>query len=865
MVNLKANESSKLVWIFYIAGTVLTILSLSVLIGWHTENSLLIQLHPTFVPMQYNTALCFFLLGIGTISYASSHKKLSDLFGFIVFIIAATTLLEYITDKNFGIDQFFFKYNLTYETPNPGRMAFNTAICFITSSIILLLSDLKRTKTTIAIKQIISAFIVAVASISLYGYFSGSESASVWTDISRMAFHTAVGFLLFGSAFFIYKLIISFQMKLFGIAAPISMGLMLSLISIGVFQGFSAQEDGQVKYLTSEMSKYLVNKIEDSFRSDLNALNRMAERWPVYRPLPLSYWQKDVDNYYNDIPSIESIKVVDEAFITPINETFKTTQSPSADMIISNTHEGFLDIIIPIREKAQKQKFLYTVFNLRTFFLQNLKDSQHINQYQVSLYNGKNKLLTLGDGTSETYEKGEKATVSLNGLEFQIYVFYTSLDALDSLFHIKYAIIFFCVIMTILSMLVIYFTQLLYKEKIHLKNTIQALDIEKNKSDEANRAKSSFLANMSHEIRTPLNGIIGTSSLLSQTSMNEKQVKYSTRIESCGNILLNLINDILDISKIESGELKLESIPVNLQATVKEITDYMKYQIEEKGLELIVNYSEELYMNVYSDSLRLKQILQNLLSNAIKFTQNGQIILSVTLLNRIDDQILVKFEVKDSGIGISPDKFSRLFQKFSQVDESTTRKFGGTGLGLSICKQLIKLLGGDIHVKSEEGKGSIFWFELPFQVCDKEALVKHKDKAWMTPINFEGQKALIVDDNIVNCEIVEEYVKQWHLQAVSTQSPVEALRILQHDNIFSLIILDYNMPQMNGLELAKQIRENVHTHHIPIILLSSDETTCNEESMWIDYELIKPIYPVDLQKIILKATRPKTENSTYSK
>jgi two-component system sensor histidine kinase/response regulator len=366
-------------------------------------------------------------------------------------------------------------------------------------------------------------------------------------------------------------------------------------------------------------------------------------------------------------------------------------------------------------------------------------------------------------------------------------------------------------------------------------------------AERANRAKSIFLATMSHEIRTPMNGVIGMSSLLGETPLSEQQRAYAATIASCGETLLGVINDILDFSKIESGGMELEEEDFDLQSSIEHILDIFGARAAKLGIELLNQVDRDVPVFIRGDDLRLRQVLTNLVGNAMKFTEQGEIFIGVKLSDTAPDGTLtLSFEVRDTGIGIPAEKQERLFKPFSQVDSSTTRKYGGTGLGLAISEQLVRLMSGSIKVESEPGKGSTF----SFTILTRAGVNRHPAIPADGMTGHAGKKVLIVDDNLTNLTILQAQLQYWHLQPTLAASGVEALAILAHDDRFDLVLTDMQMPFMDGIHLSQTIRGR-HPH-IPVILLSSvgDEYKKNHHQLF-SAVMTKPIKQQLLYKHIL--------------
>jgi signal transduction histidine kinase/DNA-binding response OmpR family regulator len=348
-----------------------------------------------------------------------------------------------------------------------------------------------------------------------------------------------------------------------------------------------------------------------------------------------------------------------------------------------------------------------------------------------------------------------------------------------------------------------------------LKELNTELAAKRQLADEQNMAKSDFLANMSHEIRTPMNGVIGMASLLMNTSLDLEQMDYVETIRISGEALLSIINDILDFSKIESGKMELESHPLSINTIIEETFDLLSIKANETGLDLLYYIDPSVPTEILADGVRLKQILVNLVNNGLKFTETGEILVTVNTRSHEGDIYNIEFTVKDTGVGIPKDKFHKLFESFSQVDSSTTRKYGGTGLGLAICQRLVTLMEGTIYAESMEGKGSSFIFNIKVPVSRRTTRYNtDKNKS----VSLAGKSVLILDDNKTNLKILCIQCERWGMAPVLADNYNAAMAKLKEQK-FDLGVIDLLMPEKNGIEVSRMIKE-AHPG-LPLILFSS--------------------------------------------
>ena len=373
----------------------------------------------------------------------------------------------------------------------------------------------------------------------------------------------------------------------------------------------------------------------------------------------------------------------------------------------------------------------------------------------------------------------------------------------------------------------------------------------------ATKAKSEFLANMSHEIRTPMNGVLGMLDLLKDTKLSHEQSDLLETAANSAEALLGIINDILDFSKLEAGKIEIEVIEFNLHLLIEDVCALMANRAHSKGLELNCFLPVGIAQQWRGDPTRIRQVLINLIGNAVKFTDQGEVSVKIILTQSGDGVEMIRMEIRDTGVGIAPEVQARLFQPFSQADNSTARRFGGTGLGLSICYDLVKLMGGKLGLESALGQGSIFWINLPLKSAGHNAAPGISD--------LSGLHVLMVDDNATNRQILAHYLSHWGIRFDEAENAQVALTKLEsaakYGDSYDLLLSDLHMPVMDGYAMMQAINKNLTIADIPRLLLSSGGYLTDEErkQLKISQSLIKPVRQAQLFDAMVNAIRPKAE------
>lgn len=820
----------------YTFGLALCILSGIVLFGWFTSNETLIRIRPEFTAMTFNTALCFFLMGAGIFFLPTKWQCVPRLTASVVTIITFITLNQYLLGLNLKIDQFFFRYNLETPMINPGRISELTAITILLGSIALYLLSFKGHIVSLFFVLFLSCFAISMPAASLIGYLTGFEGNIEAFMYARMALHTALASLLMGLALLVNAIVDTTGTRLQLHALSLATVLSTVIATVAVWRLIYVKDLMTAQTTALFRANDIKNVVNNLLSEDMFALRRYTERWEVLGGYSDSLWNVDGLNYINDLNALTSMQVIDKNY-TIIKQTGKFTHTKFAfqdefkqvENTVNQGQIGYaysayrnqLDVYFPIFKNGQVVQFLFAAINMDELFRSAIAAGENFSYKIIITY--KNRVVFSDEGEkSPIIGAPITTTLAENALPFEMRLYITKASVERTSLQINLLVLVLGGTLSVLTGGIVYYA-LRAKMKQDLLDSLNSnLEIARNKAQQASIAKGAFLATMSHEIRTPLNAVIGTIQILGETQIDDTQRKYINRINTSSRALLNLINDILDYSKIEAGNLKFENEPFNFIDIAQGVCEGFLTKCSAKQIGLYLDVPEQPLLNVMGDAHRLEQVLMNLINNAVKFTEKGSITLKIHHQQKDPATSTFHCEIIDTGIGISPQNQQKLFQRFSQVEVSDARKFGGVGLGLSISKGIIERLQGQIGVKSEEGKGATFWFDVSFATqSPQDPPVQY---------NLENAPILLINSDQKTTEVLQKYLSAW-----STSLKTEFTE------------------DLSGIQLAiistdqHDIIEKVKQKNIPILYLE------NANTQQIGEDLIpQPIAPKSLFEAIQK-------------
>ncbi len=813
-----------------------SIVCVLVLIGWATDNNSLKAFIPGYISMKANTAVGLLFFAASLFFFEDPERFLSRklfrraslFFSSLSFLIGALTLSQYIFKIDLGIDELLFSDTALPGARFPaGRLAPVTAMNFMLITVAVFLSaSIKPRLQRFGQAIIFLAFLISFQ--ALMGYFLGVTYNFGAAFYTQMALHTSILFIFLTLGF---------------LFARKNIGLIKIATSPSV-AGRSTRLLISAAIVVPPMVNWLQIRLEQAGYADgdFGVLLRVMGSVVFFS---LIVWKMANDLYKTEVLQAET-----ENKLIVINAELEKRVVERTEAVVKNEAkvrailESAFDAIVGMDDKG-----IVTEWNPRAEEIfgwtkqqalgQRMSDLIIPHRYREMHEKGLSHFIKTGEGPVLN-RKIEISALKKSGEEFPVELSITPLK-------IEGHYIFTAFLSDI--------TQRKEDEK-----KLKALNIELEKSvgaaQQASELKSFFLANMSHEIRTPINGVIGMTNLVLDTELSAQQREYVDIIRTSADSLLAIVNDILDLSKIESGKMELEKIDFEISSLMNDLTKSLRLPALQKGLNLKTLISPVLTENVIGDPGRIRQILLNLISNAIKFTDSGEVIVRAAETVHSDKEMTVLFEIEDSGIGISEENIKKLFEPFVQADSSMSRRFGGTGLGLSICQRLIEMMNGKIGVNSAENKGSTFWFEITFAKSENKHVSQihgfEQDVA-----TFKTGRILVVEDNFVNQKVARAMLEKIGHRVDTVGNGLEALSALEQFP-YDVVLMDCQMPEMDGFEATEVIRSQKRAKipsKIPIIAmtanaLSGDKERCIAAGM--DDYISKPVNINVLNKILQK-------------
>ncbi len=798
-----------------ICGLLVLSMGVLVVVAWYAGWTRIIQLHPGFPVVAYNTALGFIFLGTGLVLLTLRRASLAAVPAVLAILLGLATFLGFLIPHGADLDEVFFSSAQHASTGLSPQMSVLTAICFVlTGTAILLAGWGERSKAALIASGTITCMALAIACIASFHYASGIDTPYSWGSHLQIPGHAATTFLILCFGLLVWLRQASHRINLGFARWQVVSGSTTLMVMIAFVSGVSFAE---LKSSTIwRQHTYEVLMTAESLLGDLlNAQRGMRNYILTGHPAALEVFQSGISAIPTKLDSLTDLTRDNDSQ----QERLKTLK-PDFDRIIDYSkrllalHQAKgLAAAIQVESSDQGLGLVnQALADLEAFKAEEYRLLALRNAAAQGAFRDTSRLLVFGSLLAGAL------LIVANGMANMEVSRRRRVEG-----KLQEAIV---------------------KQTALTKEALVAA-----------QAKSDFLAVMSHEIRTPMNGVIGMTSLLADTELDATQQEYLDIIRTSGESLLSVINDILEFSKIESGQMSLENSPFELQQCLDEAFDLFSLPIRKKNLEAAYLISPGVPPYLSGDVMRLRQILVNLLGNAIKFTAKGEISLNVECEERNEDGCRLRFSVTDTGIGISREGIAKLFNAFQQGDSSTTRRYGGTGLGLVISKRLAELMGGTMWVESQEGVGSTFFFTLDL----KETTTPDAGKA-PAESRLQSGVVLIVDDNATNRRVLDAQLRTWGAIPTAVSSGTAALQALTSQP-FDAALLDLQMPDMDGIMLAREIRRR---SPLPLILLSSSgETVGGDDGSLFRFQIPKPIRHSTLFNALLQITNLEYKTSPH--
>lgn len=860
------------------SGFISSLIGAMVLFGWLIHSEALIQLHRSFVPMQFNTALGFVLSGFLWISVYKKKSPLVLMLALFLLALGVLTLVQYLFSVDLGIDQLLMEHYITTKTSHPGRMAPNTALCFILSALSGFISfRLTHYKTSIWEHLLPIVLLITFSGVPLLGYLLNLESAYGWQTYTRMAVHTSIGFLILGVGGLL-NLTGKIERSRFAFLLPASIiGLVFLLLVSAMRRHENISFKSKVEHEALAVRYTLLAELNQVKSS----LQRMAERLSIDSVrLNEHLWRSDANSYLRDFGFIVELNWLNRSGKTQFSypdlpektrniydlNGLLTKMVPENSAVVHGqvfdmiSGRSGINLLFPSYQEGKLQGYLLALLNIAHFTEQYLNKNQDLG-FHISIFH-KKKLIS-GNSIDQvdlnSYLNQHRITLSFEELGDNLEIEFippVSMELNSRIPEIVLLLGFLLSIVCAVAFQLFLNHRTLLQQARQQRDDLAVVNLEIENSLEK---KSLFFANMNHELRTPLNGIIGISELVLEEKTNvsrEYLLKQFTLVSQIGDRLLRIINDILDFSKLESGKMEIEELVFRPQSIVESMEQLFLLAVRKKGIDFSTEISNEVSTYIKSDPDRISQILVNLIGNAIKFTDRGQVKLSVFVSGKNSEDLKINFSVQDTGIGLSSEQLSKLFQPFAQSEKSIARLYGGTGLGLFICKNLAELLGGVIFAESEPGNGSKFVLTIPCKKAEENFTSEDNNEiSQADTFGNDAIKILVVDDNEINASIVCKHLEKLGFSPHFCYSGFETLKKFEVES-FDLVFLDCHMPGMDGFEVTKALIQKLGSSRPYICALTAstmkeDQSRCFDCGM--DSYLSKPVKRAMLEKEIQSA------------